>query len=122
MPDKQKLVIVGASVFPQIAYEYFSHDSPYEVVAFSVEEQFLIRPTLFHLPVVPFEQLEHLYQPAEHALFVAVVFPAGRHGNRSKGNALQPPGAFPLLLFLGTHVHRVTQRRQIPSLSRLRAL
>src|SRR4051812_13165760 len=74
MAGKRKLVIVGASVFPEIAYEYFTHDSEYEVVAFSVEEEFLPSRTLFTLPIVPFEKLTSLYPPAEHSVFVAVVF------------------------------------------------
>ena len=32
-----KLVIVGDGEFGDIAYQYFTYDSPYEVVAFAVE-------------------------------------------------------------------------------------
>ncbi len=35
MPQKN-LVIVGDSAFAEVAYEYFTHDSPYTVVAFAV--------------------------------------------------------------------------------------
>jgi uncharacterized UPF0146 family protein len=38
---KQKIVIVGAGEFAEIAYEYFTHDSEFEVVAFSVEKSFI---------------------------------------------------------------------------------
>ena len=41
-----KLVIVGDSLFAEIAYEYFTHDSPYEVVGFSVESVYRTRETL----------------------------------------------------------------------------
>ena len=33
MEKKHKLIIVGDSAFAEIAYEYFTHDSEYEVVA-----------------------------------------------------------------------------------------
>ena len=39
MEKKHKLVIVGDSAFAEVAYEYFSWDSDYEVVGFSVEKE-----------------------------------------------------------------------------------
>ena len=69
-----KLIIVGDSAFAEIAYEYFTHDSAYEVVAFSVERAFMTRDTLFGLPVVPFEELEEHYAPEEHAFYAALVY------------------------------------------------
>src|SRR2546422_6454777 len=74
MGNKSRLIIVGDTAFAEIAYEYFTHDSPYEVVAFSVEEAYLKRDHLFDLPVVPFEQLRKLYAPSEHAVFVATTY------------------------------------------------
>ena len=71
---KEKLIIVGDSAFAQIAYEYFTYDSPYEVVAFSVEKEFLKRKELFGLPIVPFEELEKLYDPEKHKIFVALTY------------------------------------------------
>ncbi|MCC4589081.1 acetyltransferase [Xanthomonas melonis] len=72
MSARKRLVIVGAGEFAQIACEYFRHDSDYEVVAFSVERDYLIRPTLAELPVVAYEELEQRYRPDEHEVFVAI--------------------------------------------------
>ena len=69
-----KLIIGGDSAFAEIAYEYFTHDSAYEVVAFTVESEYLKRETLFGLPVVPFETLEKIYSPAEHRVYAAMVY------------------------------------------------
>jgi sugar O-acyltransferase (sialic acid O-acetyltransferase NeuD family) len=75
MEEKQSnLIIIGDGPFAEIASEYFTHDSPYRVVAFSVEEAHLKRDRLFDLPVVAFEQIERTYDPAEHAFFVAVTY------------------------------------------------
>lgn len=71
---RKPLILVGDSVFAQIAFEFFQFDSPYEVVAFSVEREFLVRDNLFDRPVVAFEELERLYPPTEHSVFVALVF------------------------------------------------
>jgi sugar O-acyltransferase (sialic acid O-acetyltransferase NeuD family) len=74
MHKNQKLIIVGDSAFAEIAYEYFTHDSDYEVVAFSVEKDYLKRDKLFGLPVVPFETIEEVYAPAEHSVYAAMVY------------------------------------------------
>jgi sugar O-acyltransferase (sialic acid O-acetyltransferase NeuD family) len=74
MKKKRKLVILGDSAFAEVAYEYFTHDSEYEVVAFSVEKEFLKRQTLFGLPVVPFEQMENNFAPEEHFFFAALAY------------------------------------------------
>lgn len=70
----KKLVIVGAGETAEIAYEYFMYDSEYEVVAFSVESQYLEKEKLFDLPVVPFEDVENHYPPNFHEVFVAVSY------------------------------------------------
>jgi sugar O-acyltransferase (sialic acid O-acetyltransferase NeuD family) len=74
MEKNRKLVIIGDSAFAEIAYEYFTHDSEYEVVAFSVEREFLKREELFGLPVVPFETLEETHAPGRHSFFAANVY------------------------------------------------
>jgi sugar O-acyltransferase (sialic acid O-acetyltransferase NeuD family) len=74
MEKARKLVVVGDTAFAEIAYEYFTHDSPYQVVAFSVEEAHRAKTSLSGLPVVPFEVLEKEFPPADHHVFVAVVY------------------------------------------------
>ncbi len=69
-----KLIIVGDSLFAEVAYEYFTHDSEYEVVAFSVERGFASHDELFGLPVVEFETLSETHPPADHAVYVAMVY------------------------------------------------
>ncbi|TWG86429.1 sugar O-acyltransferase (sialic acid O-acetyltransferase NeuD family) [Cupriavidus gilardii J11] len=66
------LVIIGAGEFAQIAHEYFTHDSDYDVVAFSVEREYLKEDTLAGLPVVPYEELETRYPADRFTLFVAI--------------------------------------------------
>ncbi|MGH9387233.1 MAG: acetyltransferase [Vicinamibacterales bacterium] len=70
----RKLVLLGDSAFAEVAYEYFTHDSPYDVVAFSVESAYLKRERLFGLPIVPFETLQDTYSPADHWFFAALVY------------------------------------------------
>lgn len=81
MEKTKKLVLVGDSAFAEIAYEYFTHDSEYQVVAFAVEREYLRREQLFGVPVVPFEELPKRYAPGEHELYAALVY--------TQGNALR---------------------------------
>jgi sugar O-acyltransferase (sialic acid O-acetyltransferase NeuD family) len=75
VPGKErKLVLVGDSLFAEIAHEYFEHDSPYRVVAFSVESEYLKRSEFRGLPLVPFESLAELYDPDDHHVFCALVY------------------------------------------------
>ena len=73
MKDR-KLIIIGDSAFAEIAFEYFTHDSPYEVVAFCVEREFLKRDSLLGLPVVAFEDVASQFDPATHEFYAALVY------------------------------------------------
>jgi sugar O-acyltransferase (sialic acid O-acetyltransferase NeuD family) len=73
MKDR-KLIIIGDSAFAEIAFEYFTHDSPYEVVAFCVEREFLKRDSLLGLPVVAFEDVASHFDPATHEFYAALVY------------------------------------------------
>jgi sugar O-acyltransferase (sialic acid O-acetyltransferase NeuD family) len=77
--NKEKLVIIGDGETGEIAYEYFTKDTNFEVVAFSAEKKFMKNKLLFGLPVVPFEELEKAFNPAEFWVFVAVSFTGLNH-------------------------------------------
>lgn len=68
----RKLVLIGAGEMAEIADEYFTHDSDYKVVAFSVERDYIRQPELNGKPVVAYEELETLYPPSEYTVFVAI--------------------------------------------------
>ncbi len=70
----KKLVIVGAGEFGEIAYEYFTDDSDYEVVAFAVESKYRNTDELRGLPVIDFEKIKEVYPPEEYYVFVAVTY------------------------------------------------
>jgi sugar O-acyltransferase (sialic acid O-acetyltransferase NeuD family) len=74
MTKKYKLVLIGDSAFAEVAYEYFTWDSEYEVVAFAVERAFRKRSQFQALPVIDFEDLPELYSPAEHHFFASLGY------------------------------------------------
>lgn len=71
---KKKLIIFGTGDIAQLAHYYFTQDSDYQVVAFSVNSDFMIESTFCDLPVVPFESLTEGYSCAEHSVFVALSY------------------------------------------------
>ena len=74
MDKTKKLIIVGDSGFAEIAHEYFDADSNYDVVAFSVERDYLKKEELRGLPVAPFEELEMQFDPTTHEVYVAATY------------------------------------------------
>lgn len=73
-PKTHKIVLIGDSALAEIAFEYFTWDSPYEVVGFVVEREFLTRSELFGLPVVAFDELTSRFPPSSHHAFVAISY------------------------------------------------
>jgi sugar O-acyltransferase (sialic acid O-acetyltransferase NeuD family) len=71
---KDKIVIIGDGEFAEIAYEYFTYDSPYKVVAFAVERPYMQKKELFSVPIVSFEEVEKSFDPSECNAFIAVTF------------------------------------------------
>jgi sugar O-acyltransferase (sialic acid O-acetyltransferase NeuD family) len=70
----KKLILFGDSAFAEIAYEYFTFDSEYEVVAFTVSKEYLSKEKLFGLPVIPFEHIENYYPPKDYQMHIALVY------------------------------------------------
>lgn len=74
MNKNKKLIIFGVEDFAQLAFEYFTHDSDYEVVAFTVDGSYISVAELHGLPVVPFEELEQKFPAAQHDVYAAIVY------------------------------------------------
>jgi len=72
--SKQKIVVFGTEGIAEVVHFYFTHDSPYEIVAFTADQAFITRDQLFGLPVVPFETVDQLYPPHEYGMFVAISY------------------------------------------------
>lgn len=70
----KKLILVGYSSFGEIAYQYFSHDSDYTVVAFSAEKDYMDKESMYGSPIVPFEKLEQEFDPTTHDVFISVTY------------------------------------------------
>jgi sugar O-acyltransferase (sialic acid O-acetyltransferase NeuD family) len=70
----KKLVIFGTGDIAQLAHYYFTHDSDYEVAAFTVDPDFLQAGEFCGLPVVPFDRLAESHPPQSHDAFIALSY------------------------------------------------
>lgn len=71
---KKSLLVFGTGDIAQLAQYYFSHDSDYEVVGFTVDAAYLQEDTFLGLPVLPFEDVTRHFSPADHELFIALSY------------------------------------------------
>ena len=74
MGESNRLVIFGNTGAAKIAFHYFTTDSKYDVVAFTVDSQYIDEPTFQGLPVVAFEDISKIYSPDDTWLFVAMGY------------------------------------------------
>lgn len=69
-----KVVIFGCGRGADVAARYLSADSQHEVVAFTVDQQYMTGESFRGLPLVDFAKIEQLYPPQEHQLFAPLGF------------------------------------------------
>src|SRR4030067_1341502 len=63
-----KVLVFGNQKVASLSYFYLTHDSPFEVVAFTVDKAYIKEGMLCGLPIVPFEQIEDIYPPTTHKM------------------------------------------------------
>lgn len=78
---KQKLIIFGSDIMAKLMHFYFSRDSQYEIVAFTVDEKYKKNDTYMGLPLVSFEIIETVFSPNECSIFIGIG-PSKMNSNR----------------------------------------
>ena len=71
---RKPLVIFGSGDIAQLAHYYFNTDSNYEVVAFTVEANYIKESEFCGLPVVVFEDVAKKYPPDSYDFFIALSY------------------------------------------------
>jgi sugar O-acyltransferase (sialic acid O-acetyltransferase NeuD family) len=87
-----KIVVFGVSQLAELAHFYLTHDSPHEVVAFTVDQAYLNVETYHGLPVVAFEEVAALYPPDEFKMFIPMSFKKMSHNRAEKYHAAKAMG------------------------------
>lgn len=68
-----KIIIFGIGNNAECAYYYLTNDTNCEVVAFTLEKEYINQETKFDLPIVAFEDIENKYSTDEYMLFAPCI-------------------------------------------------
>lgn len=71
---RKPLVIFGSGDIAQLAHYYFNTDSNYEVVAFTVDVNYIKESEFCGVPVVAFEDVAEKYPPDSYDFFIALSY------------------------------------------------
>src|SRR4051812_39218044 len=85
-------VVFGAGQWAELAHFYLTHDSPHEVVAFTVDAEYLTSTAFQGLPVVPFEELKAHFPPDRFKLFIPLSFMEMNHVRAAKYSRAKDEG------------------------------
>lgn len=99
---KKALVIFGSGEIAQLAHFYFSTDSEYEVVAFTVDAHYLTDTIFCGLPVIPFEEVAKQYAADQCELFIALSYSKLNAVRKEKYLAAKAMG-YRLASFISSH-------------------
>ena len=76
-----KVIIFGVLDTAELAHYYLKHDSEHEVVAFTINKQYIQEESFHGLPVIAFEDVEKIFSPLEYSFFAPMT---GRNMNRNR--------------------------------------
>lgn len=76
-----KVIVFGIADTAELAHFYLQNDSEHEVVAFTVNKEFMEADQFKGLPLVAFEDVENIFSPQEYAFFAPMT---ARNMNRNR--------------------------------------
>lgn len=106
----KKLVIFGSNNIAELAHFYFTSDSPYEVVAFTVDAAYLEASWFCNRPVVPFDEVVAWYPPESYDLFIAIGYSEINALRKEKFLTAKKAG-YKLASFISSHATLLNEGR-----------
>jgi len=79
-----KVVVFGVGQWAELAHFYLTHDSPHDVVGFTLDAEYIESPEYKGLPVVPYDEVEQHYSPSEFKMFIPMSFKRMNHVRADK--------------------------------------
>lgn len=79
-----KVVVFGVSQWAELAHFYLTHDSPHDVVAFTLDRDYIESTNYKGSPVVPFDEVGQHYSPEEFKMFIPMSFKKMNHVRADK--------------------------------------
>ncbi|MGH1403793.1 MAG: acetyltransferase [Alphaproteobacteria bacterium] len=86
------LIIFGTAEIASLAKFYFTHDSDYEVAAFTVDDEYVEADSFEGLPVIPFSEARQKYAPDEYDMHVALSYMKLNQLREAKYNQVKEAG------------------------------
>jgi len=103
-----KIIIFGTGDIAQIANYYFAIDTIHDVVAFTVDGDYLKESTFEGKPVVAFEDIENIYPPSDFDMFVALSYSKMNKIRESKYNEAKSKG-YTLISYISSRCSYLSQ-------------
>ncbi len=69
-----KIIIFGIGEIAEVAYFYLTNDSKHDVVAFTVDKEYIKENRFHNLPVIAYEQLQEIYPPNKYKMFIPISY------------------------------------------------
>lgn len=70
----KKIIIFGVGDLSNQLFRYIEQDHIYDVIAFSVEEEYIKSDLFCNRPVVAFEKIEDIYSPKEYGMLICIGY------------------------------------------------
>ena len=99
---KKPIILFGKGSFAQIAKDYFNDDSIYEIVAFTIDDEYIESEEYENLPLVPFSKVQEIYSPEKFAMHIALVYTDMNKLRESKFKEAKNKG-YSLVSFISTN-------------------
>ncbi len=96
------IIIFGAGQIAELAHYYFLTDSDKNVAAFTVDREYIKSETVAGIPVIPFDDIESIYPPAQYDCFVALAYSNLNLVRREKVAAVKLKG-YSLVSYISSH-------------------
>jgi len=107
---KRPLVIFGSGDIAQIAHLYFTTESSYEVVAFTLDAKYIVESEFCGLPVVAFEDVVEQYPPDSFEFFISLGYARLNAVRKAKFLAAKNKG-YKLASFISPHATVLNEGR-----------
>ena len=80
----EKVIVYGNGPVAKGTYFSLKNDSAFDVVAFTVDREFIDSNVLFDLPVIPYEDIQNFYPSSDHKMMIAVGYIKGNQVRAEK--------------------------------------
>lgn len=84
MKKTKEIVIFGKGLYAEIIHQYFTDDSEYKIVAFTLDDDYIEENTYLNLPIVPFSKIKDLYPPERYYMHIGLSYTDLNHLRESR--------------------------------------